>query len=77
MELLDSDICFDPSQAAAIHQALDRIDPKHREVLVLFFLEDFALDEIAKILDCPQGTVKSRLHYAKKALRDALTGDNV
>lgn len=67
---------FSPSDAAAIHQALDRIDRKHREVLVLYFLEDFSLAEISQILECPQGTAKSRLFYAKKALRDALTGEH-
>jgi len=75
IEAADTDIAFDPGDAALIHQALDRIETKHREVLVLFFLEDFSLDEIAQILNCPQGTVKSRLFYAKKALRDAITGE--
>jgi RNA polymerase sigma-70 factor (ECF subfamily) len=63
---------FDADDAAALHRALDAIDRKHREVLVLHFLEDFSLAEIAAILRCPEGTVKSRLHYAKKALKDAL-----
>jgi RNA polymerase sigma-70 factor (ECF subfamily) len=60
--------------AAAVHHALDKLDSKHREVLVLHFLEDFSLIEISKILDCPEGTVKSRIYYAKKALREAITG---
>jgi DNA-directed RNA polymerase specialized sigma24 family protein len=44
----------------------------HREALSLFYLEDFSIDEIAQILEVPPGTVKSRLHHAKKALRAVL-----
>jgi RNA polymerase sigma-70 factor (ECF subfamily) len=63
---------FTADDAAAVHQALDSIEMKHREVLVLHFLEDFSLQEAAQILNCPEGTVKSRIHYAKKALKTAL-----
>jgi RNA polymerase sigma-70 factor (ECF subfamily) len=38
-------------------------------VLLLHFVEDFSLEEIAHITEAQIGTVKSRLHYAKKALR--------
>ncbi len=48
---------------------------KHRAVIVLFYLQGFSLPEIAYILDCPVGTVKSRLHYACKALRKKLSED--
>jgi RNA polymerase sigma-70 factor (ECF subfamily) len=41
-------------------------------VLVLHFVEDFPLEEIARITDTVLGTVKSRLHYAKQALRKLL-----
>jgi RNA polymerase sigma-70 factor (ECF subfamily) len=69
------EIQFSADDALVIHQALDRLEPKHRAVLVLFFLEEFSLEEIAKILACPEGTVKSRLYYAKKALKTAITGE--
>jgi len=36
---------------------------------VLHYLQGFSLEEIAYVLDCPVGTVKSRLHYARKALK--------
>jgi RNA polymerase sigma-70 factor (ECF subfamily) len=55
-----------------IHRALERLKPPHREVLTLFFLEEFSIDDIAGIVGVPQGTVKSRLHYAKVALRRIL-----
>lgn len=47
---------------------LNQLPPPHRSVLLLHFVEDFSLEEIAAITELPLGTVKSRLHYAKKAL---------
>ena len=63
---------FDAEDAAALHRALAALDVRHREVLVLHFLEDLPVDEVAKVVDCPPGTVKSRIHYAKRALKEAL-----
>lgn len=59
-------------QEAAFHEALAGLEPPHRAVLLLHFLEDFPLEEIARITEVPVGTVKSRLHYAKRALRERL-----
>ncbi len=58
--------------AERVHRGLDRISLPHREVLTLHFLEDFSIEEIAGILGVPAGTVKSRLHHAKRALRAVL-----
>jgi RNA polymerase sigma-70 factor, ECF subfamily len=58
--------------ADQVHFGLGRLSLPHREVLTLFFLEDFPVGEIAGILHLPEGTVKSRLHHAKCALRDIL-----
>jgi RNA polymerase sigma-70 factor, ECF subfamily len=66
------DPSFDADDAAAIHRALDAIDAKHREVLVLHFLDNLSVGEIASIVGCPEGTVKSRIHYAKRALKEVL-----
>jgi RNA polymerase sigma-70 factor (ECF subfamily) len=55
--------------AELVHFALDRLSPAHREIMTLRFLEDMDLKQIARILDCSEGTAKSRLHYAKAALR--------
>ncbi len=51
---------------------LDQLTEVHRSVLLLHFLEDFPLDEIARITGVGVGTVKSRLHYAKKSLRELI-----
>ena len=65
---------FAEEDAAAIHLALSQIGPKHREVLVLHFLEDLSLAEIATVVGCSEGTVKSRIHYAKRAMKEILSG---
>jgi RNA polymerase sigma-70 factor (ECF subfamily) len=54
--------------AEIVHAALKTLSMDHRRVLVLRFLEDMSIEEIAEVLDCSLGTVKSRLHYAKAAL---------
>jgi len=51
---------------------LNQLPLPQRSVLLLHFVEDFPLEEIARITEMPIGTVKSRLHYAKKALRKLL-----
>lgn len=49
--------------------AVDTLGPKHRVVVVLHYLNGLNLAEIAEIVDCPVGTVKSRLHYGLLRLR--------
>ena len=49
--------------------ALDQLAVPHRAVLLLHFVEDFSLAEIAHITGTQIGTVKSRLHYARKAFK--------
>jgi RNA polymerase sigma-70 factor, ECF subfamily len=63
---------FSAGDSAVIHRALDELEPAHREVLVLHFLEDFSVAEIAGIVKCPEGTVKSRMFHAKRAMRALL-----
>ena len=58
--------------AEEIHSALDRLSLPHREILTLRFLEGFSLAEIGEITGVSVGTVKSRLHYSKRAMRDSL-----
>ena len=48
---------------------LSRLSEEHRAVLLLHFIEEFSLAEIAVITRAQPGTVKSRMHYAKRALR--------
>jgi len=66
------DATFDREEAAAVHRALDQLEPRLREVMVLHFLEDLPIADVAMIVACPEGTVKSRLHHAKRALQAIL-----
>ena len=56
-------------QEVAFMKMLNQLPMPQRSVLLLHFIEDFSLEEIAGITCAALGTVKSRLHYAKKALR--------
>jgi RNA polymerase sigma-70 factor (ECF subfamily) len=68
----DDDGDFSAEDAAQIHAALDKLPSEQREVLVLRFLEDMTYEQIATVTNSNLGTVRSRLHYAKRALRSAL-----
>ncbi len=56
-----------------IAEALDRLTPTHRQVLIECFYQGRSVAEAAVRLGVPPGTVKSRTHYALRALRLALT----
>lgn len=53
--------------------ALAELPPEQQEVVVLTFYEGLSYKEIARMLGVPEGTVKSRMHFAKRKLREALT----
>lgn len=54
---------------AAVEHALLRMPVMERDVLVLFHLQELSLRELAQVLSVPEGTVKSRLHRARRQLR--------
>lgn len=56
-----------------ISNALNALDVDFRTVIILCDLEGFKYDEMAKILDIPIGTVRSRLHRARNLLKDKLS----
>jgi RNA polymerase sigma-70 factor, ECF subfamily len=61
-------------QEAEFMRILDQLALPHRSVLLLHFVEDFSLEEISRITETELGTVKSRLHYARKAFRKLWEG---
>jgi RNA polymerase sigma-70 factor, ECF subfamily len=52
-----------------LNEALQKLSLKHRSVVVLFEIEGMSHEQIAEIINCSVGTVRSRLHYAKQQLR--------
>ncbi len=55
-----------------VRDAIGELNLNQRVVVALHYLSGLSLEEIADILDCPLGTVKSRLHYARENLRHQL-----
>jgi RNA polymerase sigma-70 factor, ECF subfamily len=55
-----------------IHDALDELTTEHRAVILLREVEGLSYDEISEVLQCPRGTVMSRLHYARNRLKTIL-----
>ena len=66
------DLLIRREQEAEFMNLLNQLPLPQRSVLLLHFVEDFSLEEISRITETPLGTVKSRLHYAKRALRKLL-----
>ncbi len=61
-----------PKFSKALKNAILQLDEKHRSCYVLRFQEELSIKEIAEILDCPEGTVKSRLYYALKKVVETM-----
>jgi RNA polymerase sigma-70 factor (ECF subfamily) len=58
-----------------LERGFDRLKPDHRAMVVLHYYNGFSTAEIARILEVPEGTARSRLHYAVGALRAALDAE--
>jgi RNA polymerase sigma factor (sigma-70 family) len=61
---------------ASVERALTRLPVVEREVLVLFHLKEMSLRDLAAVLNVPEGTVKSRLHRARRQLRTLIEEKN-
>jgi len=53
-----------------IRQLLQRLPEAQQRVITLFYLQDCSVEEVARMLDLPEGTVKSHLHRGRRALAD-------
>ncbi len=58
--------------AQLVHECLQELPLGQRECLSLFYLDDLSLEEIARVLKVPRGTVQSRLHYGRIKIREWL-----
>jgi len=69
------DVLLREEQEAEFMKLLEKLPLAQRSAFLLHFIEGFSLEEIARITGTQVGTVKSRLHYAKQALRKLLEED--
>jgi RNA polymerase sigma-70 factor (ECF subfamily) len=76
---IDAPVMPDESGALADRELLDdalrRLDPRHRAVVVLHYYLGMPLPEVAASLRIPVGTAKSRLHYSLAAMRTSVRAD--
>lgn len=78
LEITEWDAVYDPNEEEhdydpeLLKKAMEKLSPLHREVLYLAYYEDMSYHEIAKLLDIPENTVKTRIFNAKKKLRELI-----
>jgi RNA polymerase sigma-70 factor (ECF subfamily) len=63
---------MDKLDTEQVSQALEALPTEYRVVATLYFIEDFSYQQIAEVLECPVGTVRSRLHRGRRMLQKAL-----
>ncbi|MGH9197216.1 MAG: RNA polymerase sigma factor, partial [Acidimicrobiia bacterium] len=67
----------DSASAVAVYQAVAKLPRRQRAALVFRYYADFSVAEVAQLMDCPEGTVKTLTHRAVASLRNALGRDDV
>jgi RNA polymerase sigma-70 factor (ECF subfamily) len=65
-------VAEDREQRELLKRAIDGLPDSHRVVVILYYLESLSVSEVAYVLGVPEGTVKSRLYYAREKLRKAI-----
>lgn len=68
---------IEKEQQKSILKCISGLPVKHRTVLILYYYNDFDVKEIAEILGSMEGTVKSRLFYGRKLLKEALKAEGL
>lgn len=81
MESLDAvDIAADQATALEdqlnMRRAVARLKPRHRAVVILTYQFGYSYREIGEIVRCPENTVKTRMHHARKALKKLLEAES-
>jgi len=56
----------------AVNKCISKLESKYREVITLFYYEDFSINDICRITGEKEGTIKSRLKRARDMLKDIL-----
>jgi RNA polymerase sigma-70 factor (ECF subfamily) len=77
-EDLEQDEPYDRARSreigSRVSAAINELTPEHRAVILLREVDGLSYEEISQVLECPKGTVMSRLHYARRQLQARLTG---
>ncbi len=73
---MPEDIALKKELYKLLHDNIFSLRVKHRVVVILHYFNEFSISEIADIMNCSEGTVKSRLFYARKILKEALSEVN-
>ena len=60
------------AEDAELRECLARLPQAQREAITLFYLEEKSIEDVARLLDLPEGTVKSHLHRARRALGEMM-----
>lgn len=71
-QILPEESAIQNEQEAALWQSLNELDERHRIVVILRYFHELPVAEIAQVLSVHEGTIHSRLHTARRKLRDAL-----
>ena len=72
-QILPEDLVIQNETEAVIWNSLNKLDEKHKTVIVLRYFHDLSISEISEILSVNEGTIHSRLHTAREKLRIALS----
>jgi RNA polymerase sigma-70 factor (ECF subfamily) len=59
-----------------VQRALEKLSPEHRAVVQLTLFDEFSYAQIAKIVDCPENTVKTRMFHARRHLKRLLNAQD-
>lgn len=74
METVEEQILI-RDEMETVRKLVDDLPDKMRIVILMYYMENMSVDEIAEVLKIPSGTVKSRMHQAKNRLKERLMND--
>lgn len=66
---------YQDEESKVLYDAIESLDNKLRTTIILYYFNDLSIKEVAKATGCFEGTVKSRLHTARKSLKEHLLKD--
>lgn len=75
LEKIESSQRIDSADKLDLLQAIDQLDEKYKTVVILRYYKDLSVKQIAELLECPEGTVKTNLHRSINQLKVKLKGE--